>query len=169
MTWFNRIQIAGASLAFIAASTTAQTAGIGAPKVIATAHSTAAIATVIPPHAGGLQFRTKVLESTPKYILAADAGSDGAAVIAYIKANMGDTRSEMTEFLRNRDNIPEAAFNVRMIYYYKAIRSTPAGQVVHIQYEVRVDRRETEVRESDFVMRLKNGGIKVVDILEKKS
>ena len=93
------------------------------------------------------------------------AASDSAAMAAYIRANPADTRSELTRFLLSRLNIAYGGFDVENIWQFRIVRTTSAGHVVHMQYEVKTGRYDSEVREGDFVMRLGNGRLAVVDML----
>lgn len=71
---FTKTLAVGAVLAFVAASASAQTVGIGTTKGGATAQVTAAISKIVSSHAGGLQMRTQVMGGTQKYIPVVNAG-----------------------------------------------------------------------------------------------
>jgi hypothetical protein len=93
------------------------------------------------------------------------AGSHSAAMAAYIEANPSNPRSELTKFLLSRLDIAYGGFDVENIWQFRMVRTISAGQVVHLQYEVKTGRYDTEVREGDFVLRLRNGHLAVVDML----
>ncbi len=71
---FHGILIAGAAVALIGASASAETVGLGTTKGGLTAQVTATISKIVSTHAGGLQMRTQVMGGTQKYIPVVNAG-----------------------------------------------------------------------------------------------